>query len=917
MNKILVIVESPAKARSIGRYLGADYVVRSSAGHVRDLPTSGGRGRSSKVKSTGKLVKKTDQRPLATQRLIQRMGIDPEQDWRAHYEIIPGKEKIVSQLRRLAAEAETIYLATDRDREGEAIAWHLQELVKRPKQRYLRVVFNEITERAVLAAFEQPKQLNMNRVQAQQARRFLDRVVGFMLSPLLWRKVARGLSAGRVQSVAVRLLVERERAIRAFVAEEFWEIKVDCASAEGEAIRLEMRSVDGTKFRPSNESQVQVAIEHLQTCQFQVIECSAKPVRQRPAPPLITSTLQQAAANRLGFSVRKTMTLAQRLYEAGFITYMRTDSTQLSNEAINDCRAFIAKRWGERYLPEKARRYTSAKSAQEAHEAIRPTAVTRAMTDLPGMEPAAAQLYGLIYSTFVACQMAPAEYLATTVRVLATPKADEGELNQAEKYELGASGRVMSFDGFTRALPAASKKRNAEERELPALTQGQMLQQVELLPSQHFTRPPPRFTEASLVKELEQLGIGRPSTYASTIATIQERGYAALKARRFHAEKIADIVTDRLMESFQNLLDYNFTALMEQELDRVAEGALPWQKLLDNFYADFRDKLELADQKSGGMRSNTPTTIELPCPDCTRPMQVRTAASGIFLGCSGYSEPEPDRCRTTINLLSEAAVAAELANAHISTSSTETVAPQPAADAEDLELSELREQRRCPKCDTATEIYAIDKKRRLLLCGNNPDCSGCIVEEGDFPYPCDSGVTLSCERCGAEMRLRKGRFGAFFGCEGADCKNTRKVLKNGQPAPPKMIPVQMPELRCDKVDDHFVLRDGAAGLFLAASRFPKNRETRAPLVSELLAHRDEIDQKYTFLFTAPAEDSVGQPFAIRFDRKNQTQYLASDGSKGRFKAIYTDGQWREQKDTSPARRPRRHSAAAKRPKAAS
>ena len=911
MKKALVIVESPAKARSISRYLGADYVVSSSAGHVRDLPGSGAGGGRAKAAagSAAKAEKSGGERSVAMERLVRRMGIDPERGWNAHYDIIPGKEKIVGQLRRLAADAETVYLATDRDREGEAIAWHLQELVKRPKQRYHRVVFNEITQRAVRAAFERPQTLNMDRVQAQQARRFLDRVVGFMLSPLLWRKVARGLSAGRVQSVAVRLLVERERAIRAFVTEEYWDLKADCATAEGAALRLDVRMVDGTAFRPGSEAQVQAAMADLQGCQLRVMECSGKPVRQQPGPPLITSTLQQAGANRLGFSVRRTMTLAQRLYEAGFITYMRTDSTRLSNDAIGDCREFIAKRWGERYLPPKARRYTSAKSAQDAHEAIRPTAVARSASELPGIEAAAGKLYELIRSSFIACQMAPAEYLATTVRVLATTAKQAGTAPAVE-YELGASGRVMRFDGFTRAWPTATTKRGREDRELPTLSEGEALQLTQLSPSQHFTRPPPRFTEASLVKELEQRGIGRPSTYASTIATIQERGYAVLKARRFHAEKIADIVTDRLVECFENLLDYDFTALMERELDRVADGELPWRELLDRFYADFKKQLDAADKKSGGMRANTPTTTDLPCPDCKRKMQVRTASTGIFLGCSGYGEPEPERCRKTINLLSEEEIAAELASAAATAEpgSAATVAE----DEEALELRRLREQQRCPECGTATERYIVDRARSLLICGNSPDCGGCIVEEGEFAYPSYTGKTLVCDRCGADMQLRKGRFGPFFGCSGKDCKNTRKVLKNGEPAPPKMIPVQMPELRCAKVDDHFVLRDGAAGLFLAASRFPKNRETRTPLVEELLAHRDEIDPKYAFLLEAPTKDSVGQSFAVRFNRKNNEQYVASEGGKGRFKASYADGQWREQKDSSPARRPQQRRAGGKR-----
>ena len=596
---------------------------------------------------------------------------------------------------------------------------------------------------------------------------------------------------------------------------------------------------------------------------------------------------------------------------------MRTDSTRLSNEAIGDCRDFISGCWGDRYLPDKPRRYASAKNAQEAHEAIRPTEVAREARALSGMDAAACKLYTLIRNSFLACQMAPAEYLATTVRVLASAAA--GSAEAGAEYELGASGRSLRFDGFLRALPAVTQKKNDDERELPSLVEGEALRLVALSPSQHFTRPPPRFTEASLVKELEQLGIGRPSTYASTIATIQERGYVGLKARRFHANKIADIVTDRLLECFDNLMDYDFTATMERELDRVAEGELSWRELLDNFYADFKRKLELAEQKDSGMRANTPSPTELLCPDCGRAMQVRTAATGIFLSCSGYGLPEAERCRKTMALLSEEEIAAELAAAAKLDKAAEQAgkaeaagkAPDSAEDEETREARHLREQRRCLKCGTATECYTVDATRRLLICGNHPDCSGSIVELGEFPYPGQSDPTLFCERCGAGMYLRNGRFGRFFGCSGEDCKNTRKILKNGEPAPPKMIPVPMPDLRCEQVDDHFVLRDGAAGLFLAASRFPKNRETRAPLIEELLAYRDAIDPKYAFLFEAPVKDSVGQAFAVRFNRKIKTQYLSSEGARGRFKATYSDGAWHEQKDSSP-RRPQRRRVTGKR-----
>ncbi|TBW32349.1 type I DNA topoisomerase [Azotobacter chroococcum] len=862
MGKSLVIVESPAKAKTINKYLGSQYVVKSSIGHIRDLPTSGS---ASTAREPAKRGKSTAEAPAlspkekAKRQLFARMGVDPEHGWKAHYEILPGKEKVVDELRRLAQEADTIYLATDLDREGEAIAWHLRESIGGDDSRYKRVVFNEITKKAIQEAFAQPGELDINRVNAQQARRFLDRVVGYMVSPLLWQKIARGLSAGRVQSVAVKLIAEREREIRAFIPEEFWEIHADLGTAKGAQVRFEVAREHGEAFRPLNEAQALAALEKLKASSYRVAKREDKPTRSKPSAPFITSTLQQAASNRLGFSVKKTMMMAQRLYEAGYITYMRTDSTNLSADALEMARGFIEGEFGAQYLPAQPNLYTSKEGAQEAHEAIRPSDVNLQPTQLSGMERDAERLYELIWRQFVACQMPPAEYLSTSVSV------------QAGAFELRAKGRILKFDGYTRVLPQLAKP--GEDDVLPDMAEGEGLDLLKLDPSQHFTKPPARYSEASLVKEMEKRGIGRPSTYAAIISTIQERGYVTLQNRRFHSEKMGDIVTERLAESFANLMDYGFTASMEEHLDDVAQGERDWKHLLDEFYGDFRKKLDIAESSEAGMRANQPTLTDIPCRECGRPMMIRTASTGVFLGCSGYSLPPKERCKSTINLIPGDEIAAD--------------------DEGESESLLLRNKRRCPKCGTAMDAYLLDEQHKLHICGNNPDCSGYEIEEGQYRIKGYEGPSLECDKCGSQMQLKTGRFGKFFGCTNAACKNTRKLLKSGEPAPPKMDAVKMPELRCEKVDDVYVLRDGASGLFLAASQFPKNRETRAPLVLELLPHRDEIDPKYHFLLDAPAKDPEGRPAVIRYSRKSKEQYVQSEveGKPSGWRAFYQDGRW--------------------------
>lgn len=880
MAKSLVIVESPAKAKTINKYLGNDFVVKSSVGHIRDLPTSGSgnqvdpKARAKAAAETRKMAPEEKARHKARRaqdQLISRMGINPEKNWEARYEILPGKEKVVSELKKLAERSDQIYLATDLDREGEAIAWHLQEAIGGDRSRYQRVVFNEITKNAIEAAFAEPSQLDMRRVEAQQARRFLDRVVGFMLSPLLWSKIARGLSAGRVQSVAVRLIVEREHEIKAFVPEEYWEafawLKREAAkssAADNEALKFQIIRQAGQEFRPGKEAEVKESLALLEKATFEVSSRDDKPTTSKPKAPFITSTLQQAASTRLSFSVKKTMTMAQRLYEAGFITYMRTDSTHLSNDAVAACRDHITKQYGKQYLPEKANVYSSQEGAQEAHEAIRPSdvAVTENSSRLSSMERDAVRLYNLIWQQFVACQMMPARYKSSTVDV------------QAGDFELRIKGRIMEFDGYTRVLPPQGKEGDVV---LPELKVGDQLALEELEPKQHFTKPSPRYTEASLVRELEKRNIGRPSTYASIISTIQDRGYVKLENRRFYAQKIGDIVSDRLTHSFSDLMDYDFTAHMEKALDEIATGKRHWQTVLDEFYRDFRKQLEKAQDDDQGMLPNMPVDTSIKCPECGRHMQIRSGATGVFLGCSGYNLPPKERCKSTLNLIP----------------GDEAIS----ADADDEEESrQLIQRHRCDRCGSAMDSYLLDETRKLHICGNSPICPGHEVEEGRFRIKGYDGPVIECDKCGSDMQLKSGRFGKYFGCTNADCKNTRKLLRSGEPAPPKMDPVPLPDLQCQKVDDHYVLRDGASGIFLAASKFPRNRETRAPLVEEILPTRDQLDPKYHHLLKAPVEDPDGNKTVIRYSRKTQEQYVVSekDGKQTGWKAFYRNGRWEAQ-----------------------
>ncbi|WP_409439448.1 type I DNA topoisomerase [Psychromonas sp. GE-S-Ul-11] len=872
MSKSLVIVESPAKAKTINKYLGKDFIVKSSVGHVRDLPTSGSAKKSIDAKKKKSLAgltpaqkaKETAKRTQAA--LVTRMGIDPKNNWAANYEILPGKEKVVDELKKLAVDAPTIYLATDLDREGEAIAWHLKEILGGDDDKYQRVVFNEITESAIQEAFKHPTELNVDGVNAQQTRRFLDRLVGFMVSPLLWKKVARGLSAGRVQSVAVKLLVERERLIKAFNPVEYWDLHAQTLAQDKTELRLEVFKHNDKTFAPVNEQETQVAVDALKEETFLLDAREDKPTKSKPSAPFITSTLQQAASTRLGFGVKKTMMLAQRLYEAGYITYMRTDSTNLSKDAVASARDFITKEFGENYLPEAPVSYSSKAGAQEAHEAIRPSDVLQRAELIDVTDKDAKRLYELIWRQFLACQMLPALYDSSTLVIA------------AGDYKLRAKGRTLRFAGWTKAQPVTKSK--ADEVQLPDLKVGEEVSLVALDPQQHFTKPPARFTEAALVKELEKQGIGRPSTYASIISTIQDRGYVKVDKRRFFAVKMGEIVTDRLTENFSELMSYDFTAAMEENLDAIAEGKANWHSELDRFYKDLTTQLDKADlpEEDGGMRLNDPVIIDdVACPTCDRPMGIRTASTGVFLGCSGYALPPKERCKTTINLVDGEEVEDILSS-------------------EDLETAALMAKHRCPKCDTAMDSYLIDEKRKLHVCGNNPICDGHIVESGEFKIKGYDGPVVECDKCGSDMQLKDGRFGKYMDCTNEECKNTRKILRSGEVAPPKEDPVHLPELECEQSDAYFILRDGAAGIFLAASTFPRSRETRAPKVAELAQFRDRISEKFYYLADAPQQDPDGNLAIVRYSRKNKEQYVMTEIDKKAtgWTAKFVDNKWVEE-----------------------
>ena len=864
MTKSLVIVESPAKAKTIGKYLGSEYKVESSVGHIRDLPKKA--PPITKRASIPKDLSPEEKLRLKTindrNRLIRRMGIDPDNGWKADWQIIPEKEKVIKALKKAAKGVDHIYLATDLDREGEAIAWHLKEALGSEKYEYSRVRFNQITKSAIVESFEDPKEIDLDLVKAYRARRFLDKVIGFELSPLLWKKVARGLSAGRVQSVALRLLDERERLIQEFVPEEFWEVSMILNKNDiGITFSLNRKKSD-----PLLKEQEAKNIEQLVTNNdLSINEILKKPVKIKPRAPFITSTLQQAASTKLSFTVKRTMRVAQKLYEAGHITYMRTDAPSLSKESIQDARNFIGERVGEKYLTNAPRIYSSTENAQEAHEAIRPTNAYMTADDLMNQTEEEKRLYKLIWQQYIACQMPDAEYLSTSAKIY------------VDEYTFSAKGREVVFDGYTK-ISQPIKSDNDDI--LPPLDEGETLVLNEIKLDQKFTKPPSRYSEAALVKELEKKGIGRPSTYANIISTIQDRGYVEIQNRRFFVKKIGHIVTERLIESFDDIMDYEFTANLEDNLDKVARGELDWKNVLDDFYNAFQKDLVSASDENG-MRGNQPTPTNIVCPCGKTNMVIRNSSNGVFLGCSGYENAGEDRCKTTLNL----------------TSGDEAISVDDSEEAENLLI-----KKRCPKCGTSMDNYLIDENRKLHVCGKNPDCDGHLIEEGQFKIKGYDGPVLECHKCGSEMQLKTGRFGKYFGCLNDNCGATRALQRNGEPKPLTMEPIELPDLKCIKCEDHYLLRDSMKGLFLAASQYPKNRETRAPKVDEIKDLKEQLitasrflpnKEKHLYLLSAPEKDRDGNPYVIRYNRTDDIHYVASekDGKKTKWTATYSNNEW--------------------------
>jgi DNA topoisomerase-1 len=616
----LVIVESPAKAKTIEKILGKGYMVKASVGHVRDLPP-------------------------------KRLGVDLQAGFAPEYVVIRGKARVLDELRASAKRAEKVYLAPDPDREGEAIAWHIaQELDGSKRDAIYRVLFNEITPRAVAEAMRHPGRIDENKVNAQQARRILDRLVGYQISPLLWRKVRRGLSAGRVQSVALRLICDREKEIEAFVPQEYWTVTVVLEGEQPPSFEAQLVRIGGKKAEIGTAEVAHAVAARLRGQQFVVGEVKTRERRRQPPPPFITSKLQQEGANRLRFSARKTMTLAQALYEGlaigpegvvGLITYMRTDSTRVAAEAQREALGYIQTAYGPAYVPDKPNVYRSKKSAQDAHEAIRPTSSLRLPEALRAyLERDHYALYQLIWARFVASQMRPALFDVTTADIAA------GE------FLLRAAGSVLKFDGFLKVYaeeePAARDGEEGDDaRALPPLQRGQVLRVLDVKAEQHFTQPPPRYTEASLVAELERRGIGRPSTYATILSIIQDRDYVETKERRFHPTALGRLVSDLLVAHFPDVMDVEFTAAMEDRLDQIEEGKKPWVGVLQEFYGPFEQHLKAASQRMPSVKNLAEPTTEI-CEQCGRPMVIRLGRYGKFLACSGYPG-----CKATRPLKSE------------------------------------------------------------------------------------------------------------------------------------------------------------------------------------------------------------------------------------------------------------------------
>jgi DNA topoisomerase-1 len=724
--KALVIVESPAKAKTINKYLGKDYEVEASLGHVKDLPKN-------------------------------KLGVDIDNDFETELIVIPGKEKVLIKLKKMAKTASAIYLAPDPDREGEAIAAHLFEELGETKAKSKksggipihRVTFNEITAKAVKQAFENPRDIDWKLVDAQQTRRVLDRIVGYQISPLLWDKVRRGLSAGRVQTVALRLIVEREREIKAFEKREYWTIDAHLNASKPPAFDARFNGIDGEKTEVPNEETSAKIVEQLQNAQWSVAEVEKKERRRSPTPPFTTSKLQQDASRKLRFSVKRAMMIAQRLYEGvelgpegsvGLITYMRTDSTRVSDDAVTEVRELVASNYGPDFLPEKPNVYKSKKEAQEAHEAIRPTSAMRHPDSVKQyLQEDEYKVYRLIWQRFVASQMLPAIFDQTTIDIAA--KSDR-------TYDFRVTGSVLKFEGFLKVYEESKEGKDEEDEalkhKLPPLEVGQSLAMKEIKPEQHFTEPPPRYNEASLVKELEERGIGRPSTYAAILSTIQEREYVQKIGGKFIPTEIGLVVTDQLVKNFPDIFDPAYTARLEEELDEIEEGKEKWTDALAGFYKRFSKDLRHAEKHMENLKRMEKPTDEK-CERCGSPLVLKWGKFGSFFACSAYDKEDPNSC---------------------------TFTKENKIDLPDLENADVQETQQEEYCENCGRVMVLKRGRfgQFMACTGYPECKTTRRLDQAKKVP-DVPLEETCPQCQRNMVLRHGRYGEFVSCSGyPQCK---------------------------------------------------------------------------------------------------------------------------------------------------
>ncbi len=780
MVKSLVIVESPAKAKTIQKYLGKGFSVEASLGHVKDLP-----------KST--------------------LGVDTEDKFATDYVVIPGKEKVLAKLKKLAGGMDAIYLAPDPDREGEAIASHLAgeldgngthgKKKKKKKEdadtppRIQRVTFNEITKRAVQAAFEHPRAIDQNLVDAQQARRVLDRLVGYQVSPLLWDKVRRGLSAGRVQTVALRLIVEREREIKAFEKKEYWTIDAHLAASKPPAFDARFLGKGEEKIEVTNGEDAEKIRAALEQADWLVRSVDKKERRRNAAPPFTTSKLQQDSSRKLRFSVKRTMMIAQRLYEGvefgeeglvGLITYMRTDSTRVAPEAIQEVREYVGKEYGASYLPETPNTYKEKKEAQAAHEAIRPTSAMRHPDQIKQyLKEDEFKVYKLIWQRFVASQIMPAVFDQTTVDI-------DAKTRNGDVFWFRVTGSVLKFDGFLRVYEESKEGKDEEDEELkhklPELEAGQKLTLRELKPEQHFTEPPPRYNEASLVKELEERGIGRPSTYSAILSTIQERQYVQKLGGKFTPTEIGLVVTDLLVENFRDIFDVAYTAHLEEELDDIEEGKEKWTDTLAEFYKKFQKDLKYAEKHMENIKRMEKPTDEK-CESCGAPLVIKWGKHGSFYACSTYDKEDPNTCKFTkenpINL-------------------------------PDLDSADVQETTQEEYCENCGRVMVLKRGRfgQFMACTGYPDCKTTRRLDQGKKVP-DIPLDELCPKCGRNMMIRHGRFGEFTACSGyPECKYVKQ----------NFIGVKCPECK----DGELVEKRARKGnTFYGCGNYPKCKFTSA------------------------------------------------------------------------------------------